>query len=140
MEEPEETPQEPLPLPVAMSPKLMREIATRYPASVICGHIDSLLNATVGKEGFERPDCRSVESGLKLVLAYSIGLPVQRQEIITQKITSAPTAAQLLKNPATIQAIIRQIADDPEGRRTLRNALKDEGREDWGEGGALVPA
>lgn len=105
-------------LPVAMSPRLMQEIARKYPAEIICRHIDSLLEATVGDP--PRPDCRSVESALKLVLAYSIGLPVQRQEIVTHKITSAPSMDKLLENPATVEALWRQVMSTEAGKAMIK--------------------
>lgn len=114
----------------------IERLATELPFEQVISCIREMFGALLSND---KPDWRARETGVKLWLSYVIGLPVQRQEIITHKVTSAPTTAQLLKNPATREALVRQIAGDPESRKALLDMLKDDGREDWGEGGALVP-
>lgn len=69
-----------------------------------------------------QPDWRGRESACKLWLSYVVGLPVQRQEIVTHKVSGQVDAASLLSNPATLDAIVRRLAGTEAGDK-LKSAL-----------------
>ncbi len=70
------------------------------------------------------PDWRGRESGVKLWLSYVVGLPVQRQEIVTHKVSSIGDSKALLRSPATLEAISRQLAGTAEGERLIEALSK----------------
>jgi len=76
--------------------------------------VNQLLGAKrVTKTGAEFPDYRAIEAGIKLYLAYTIGLPVQRQEVVTVNVdadTEAGMMDRLAKSPA-LRASFRKILD-----------------------------
>ena len=76
--------------------------------------VNELLSAKrITKLGQEFPDYRAMEAGIKLYLAYTIGLPVQRQEVITVNVdaeTEDGMADRLSKSPA-LRAALRKALD-----------------------------
>jgi hypothetical protein len=65
------------------------------------------------KDGTEEDDVRANEAGLKLALAYSIGKPIERAQIVTQTISSDPVAdieARLAKSPALRRSLAAALA------------------------------
>lgn len=84
----------------------------------IIDKIEEMLEATYPNG---QPDWRSQESACKLWMAYAIGLPVQRQEIIQHNITTPPVD-QLLGDTASVEALIRVISANPDGKALLLNA------------------
>ena len=77
--------------------------------------IARLLGATrMLKNGVtELPDSRAQEAGVKLWLAYSIGLPVQRSEVVNVNLgveESDQLEERLAKSPALRRALARMLA------------------------------
>ena len=67
--------------PANISPRLTGILAKHFPPEKIAEHINTLLHSTrTLKDGTELPDTRSIEAGLKLVLAYTVGTPIARIE------------------------------------------------------------
>lgn len=64
-------------------------LSGRFPPDLIADKIETLLNATEkkfnhkGEEVYEGPNFGAIAKGLDLVLAYTEGLPVKRQETVT---------------------------------------------------------
>ena len=79
--------------------------------------VKELLGATrATKSGAVFPDYRAIEAGIKLYLAYTIGLPVQRQEVVTVNVDADSEAGmmdRLAKSPA-LRASFRKILDAAE--------------------------
>lgn len=89
-----------------LSVTAVRLIAERIPPEKIAAKIEQMLEAKLVNN---QPDWRAVEIGLKLYLSYTVGLPVQRQEIVQHKITSPATLTAMLTDPEAIEALQRQI-------------------------------
>lgn len=89
--------------PSKISTRLSSVLAERFPPEVIVEHIAELLKAeVVTKGGQVRPDTRTRESALKLLMNYTIGLPTQRTENITLNVTPSneDIQAQIDSSPA----------------------------------------
>lgn len=106
-----------------LSPRAIERLATEVPIETIIEGIQYLINAKIGdppedgEPDLRRRDTRALEAGLKLWLSYVIGLPVQRQEIVTHKLTGTIDPVQLIANPATLDALARQaVAAGAEGK------------------------
>jgi hypothetical protein len=95
-----------------VSQKLIETLAERFTPERIVGYIEDLLAAThVTKGGNIIPDNRAREAAVKLLLAYVVGLPVQRQEIIQKFIDgSLDTEEAILASPALRSTLARKIA------------------------------
>ena len=95
-----------------VSQKLIETLSERFTPEMIVGYIEQLLEAThVTKGGNHIPDNRARESAVKLLLAYMVGLPVQRQEIIQKFIDgSKDTEEAILASPALRATLARKIA------------------------------
>lgn len=66
-----------------------------------------------GRVTHEEDDIRANEAGLKLALAYSIGKPIERQQIITKTISSDPVAdieERLARSPALRASLAATLA------------------------------
>lgn len=107
-----------------LSQRTIAELINRVPLSEVVGQLQGMLSA---KTPQGNPDWRARESGVKLWLSYVIGLPVQRQEIVTHKVSSIGDSKQLLRSPATLDAIRRQLAGTEEGA-ALAKALSNAGK------------
>lgn len=106
-----------------LSTRTIVALVNKVPVDRIITVIESMLDAETPQGN---PDWRARESGVKLWLSYVVGLPVQRQEIIQHKIVSKPDAGKLLATPSALEALARSLAQQPEGKRKLLEALKDE--------------
>ena len=107
--------------PAALTPAVMTAIARKVSPERIADCIAMLLEAELSNG---QPDVRAIESGIKLYLNYMVGMPVQRQEIVTHKVTSSIDPKSLLANPATLDAIVRQL-EGSEAGDTLLKRLRD---------------
>lgn len=80
----------------------------------VAAAVGQLLTAKrVTKSGAEFPDYRAMEAGIKLYLAYTIGLPVQRQEVVTVNVDADSETGmmdRLAKSPA-LRAALRKALD-----------------------------
>ena len=99
-----------------LSQRTIAQLINAVPLETITATISAMLEACTPQE---YPDWRARESGVKLWLSYVIGLPVQRQEIVTHKVSSVADPAALLANPATVEAIARQLKGTEAGDKLL---------------------
>lgn len=94
-----------------ISTRLIAVLAEKFPPEVVAAKIEVLLNAThVTRGGQHIVDNRGVEAGLKLLLAYQVGLPVQRQEIVNFNVDGDKAIEdRMRKSPALRKAMIRKL-------------------------------
>ena len=92
--------------------RAIMRLQDEIPFEEIAAKIRELINATRPTKNGDIPDTRSIECGIKLYMSYTIGLPVQRQEIITKQIdeTEDELADRLRKSPA-LHAQVQKILD-----------------------------
>lgn len=70
--------------PRVINKEVVVALARAVSPDLVADKIRSLLDMTrTLKDGTEIPDVRAMEAGIKLWLAYTAGLPTQRQEIIS---------------------------------------------------------
>lgn len=97
-----------------VSQRTINLLAERIPPERVVDQLDKLLTATrTGKNGVVTPDVRAIEAGLKLWLAYGIGLPVQRTEAININLDADAAMGieeRLAKSPALREQLRRSLA------------------------------
>ena len=101
--------------PSKISTRLTSVLAEQFPAEVISEKIDELLNATRElKDGTILTDTRSLEAGLKLLLAYTVGKPVERTETLTVNVETTPEqlSAQIESSPALKARLKKLLGED----------------------------
>ncbi len=98
--------------PSHVTPALISHLAGRFSPEFIAGKIDELLNAThVTKGGKRIADNRAREAGLKLLMAYLIGLPVQRQEIVQVNFDSLEELQRRAQQSPALRAAVAKILE-----------------------------
>lgn len=98
--------------PSNVSKRLCSLIAERFPPELICDKLEELLEATItAKDGSSKPDNRARESACKILLAYSVGLPVQRSEHVEVRLdaTAGEVQEQLRQSPALRSQLQRML-------------------------------
>jgi hypothetical protein len=98
--------------PSTISIRLSSMLAEAFPPEEIIEKIKELMNAeVVTKGGQVRPDTRTQESAVKLLLNYTVGLPIQRSENITVNVTESneDIQAQIDHSPALRAELARMI-------------------------------
>ena len=100
----------------ALTPRVMEAILSRITPEDIADGIRSLLDAKLSNG---QTDARAVESGIKLFLNYTVGLPVQRVEETQTRVNVSLDPEKLLSNPATLEAIARKLRGTEAGERLL---------------------
>jgi hypothetical protein len=99
--------------------EVIRAITDRVPPQKIGETIQRMLEAKrYHKDGTELDDTRTMEAGLKLYLAYVVGMPVQRSESISVNVdasTLADMEERLSKSPAMRQAF-RRVLESAEAK------------------------
>jgi len=101
--------------PGDLSPHVLSVLVDKVPACEIADTIRDMIRATrTTKHGVE-PNDRAREAGVKLWLAYAVGLPVQRQEI-HQTVTnrSEDENMRLLESPA-VRSMLKKMLEQAEG-------------------------
>ena len=92
---------------------LMQHLAERFTPELIADKIAELLHATHVTSGNRTiADNRAREAGLKLLLGYLIGLPVQRQEIITRHTSTLEELQAKVKNSPEMRRAIAELLDE----------------------------
>jgi hypothetical protein len=90
-------------------------LAEAFPPEVIIEKIDELMNAEVVTKGGQiRPDTRTRESAVKLLLNYTVGLPIARSENITVNVTPSDEDIQskIDFSPALREQLAKMIGVD----------------------------
>jgi hypothetical protein len=108
--------------PSAISKSFINAINHCISPERVAESISSLLTATRFSKGEgEIPDYRAQEAGAKLYLAYTIGLPVQRQEVVTVNVDADSENGmmdRLAKSPA-LRAALRKALDAADDKVTI---------------------
>ena len=88
---------------------LAREVAP----DLVAQKIRQLLDMTRMTKAGEVPDVRAMESGIKLYLAYAVGLPTQRSEVISVNVDadSAVGMEERLRNSPALRDLFRKMLD-----------------------------
>lgn len=130
----------------ALTPAIIAAITALVSPQDIAEGIRKLLDAKLSNG---QGDVRAIESGIKLYLNYTVGLPVQRVEETQTRVNVNVDPEKLLSNPASLEAIARKLRGTEAGTRLLE-ALAGQPRDVTGRtrqspdddtsGGALVPA
>ncbi len=98
-----------------VSQRTINLLAERIPPERVVDQLAKLLTATrTGKNGVVTPDVRAIEAGLKLWLAYGIGLPVQRSEVVSVNLdadSSVGITDRLAKSPALRDQLRKALAE-----------------------------
>lgn len=82
--------------PTSLGREIMAAIAAKIPPSKIADTIHKLLDSSrTLKNGTVLADTRAMEAGVKLYLAYMVGVPVQRQEVINVNVDADASAGLL---------------------------------------------
>jgi hypothetical protein len=98
--------------PSHVTPALISHLAGRFSPEFIAGKIDELLNAThVTKGGQVIADNRAREAGLRLLMAYLIGPPVQRQEIVQVNFDSLEELQRRAQQSPALRAAVAKILE-----------------------------
>jgi hypothetical protein len=100
--------------PSSVSQALVDHLSKRFPPEYIAEKVAELLVAThVTRGGNPIADNRAREAGVKLLLSYLVGLPVQRQEIVNVNIDSlADLQQRAQQSPALRQAVAKLLGED----------------------------
>lgn len=103
--------------PAAETPaaRLAQEFAACVaPEQILLTLRQALVADCVARDGSRQPDHRARLDAAKLLLAYGVGLPIQRQQIET-KVTNNDNEVVMryLQSPA-LRAALRQELDDAE--------------------------
>jgi hypothetical protein len=93
-----------------VSAQVIERLAERFTPDEICRRIEDLLDAThLSGGGKQIPDNRAREGGLKLLLSYLVGLPVQRQEIVTVNFDSLESLKERAKASPSLRASLAKV-------------------------------
>lgn len=98
--------------------RLLEQLAEKFPPETVVSYIQKLLTAThVTAGGKVIDDNRAIEAGVKLLLSYQVGLPIQRQEIVTMTVDGDKAIEEKLsRSPAmrkALKARIEQMDQQP---------------------------
>ena len=100
--------------PSELNRSVLRVLVEKIPPEVIADKIESLLQATRPTKHGEVADTRSQEAGVKLWLAYCVGLPIQRTENVNVTLDADSEVGardRLAKSPAARKRL-RQMLDE----------------------------
>lgn len=97
----------------SVSQRVAAMIAEKLPPERIVERLDQLIHATRTTRHGVEIDSRAVESGVKLWLAYVVGLPIQRQEVVSVNLnadSSLDIEERLANSPALREQLRRSLA------------------------------
>lgn len=91
-------------------------LAQVVPPEVIAKTIDDMLAATRITKAGREPDFRAREAGAKLWLAYAVGMPIQRQEVVSVNLDadSAVGLRERLKSSPALRNALRGMLSEIE--------------------------
>jgi len=100
--------------PSKINSAVLAALLERCPPEYLAERVYRLIEAKRQTKSGEEDDVRANEAGLKLALAYSIGKPIERQQIAVSNVTLDPDADlanRLRKSPALRRMMQRMIAE-----------------------------
>jgi hypothetical protein len=103
--------------PRQISKEVVVALARKVSPDLIADKINLLLSMTRQTKVGEVPDVRAMEAGIKLYLAYAVGLPTQRSEVLTVNVDADAEAglAERLKSSPALRQVFRRMIDQIEG-------------------------
>jgi hypothetical protein len=99
--------------PRVITKEIVVAMAKKVSPDDIAGKVHQLINAKRDTKHGLIPDVRSMEAGIKLYLAYVVGLPVQRSEVLTVNLDADSTTG-----------FVERLKNSPAMRESLRRALE----------------
>ena len=101
--------------PSRLGREVLKVLIEHVSPDMIAETIRDMIRATRPTKHGEVADTRTQEAGVKLWLAYAVGLPVQRQEI-HQTVTnrSEDDNMRLLESPA-VRSMLKKMLEQAEG-------------------------
>lgn len=109
--------------PRVINKEVVVALARAISPDMIAAKIRELLDMTRTTKAGEVPDVRAMEAGIKLWLAYTAGLPTQRQEIVSVALdadSSLGMRERLAHSPA-LRQVLRGVLDDVEQNSSQNN-------------------
>lgn len=101
--------------PGSINDAVLSALVQHCPPDYIAKRIWDLCEAKrTDRYGNEEYEPRANEAGLKLALAYSVGKPIERQQIVTKNISADPVAdieERLAKSPALRASLALALAN-----------------------------
>ena len=100
--------------PNKINSAVLAALLERCPPEYLADRVYRLIEAKRQTKSGEEDDVRANEAGLKLALAYSIGKPIERQQIAVSNVTADPDAdlaSRLKKSPALRRMMKRMISE-----------------------------
>jgi hypothetical protein len=94
--------------PREINREIVFALARKVPASRIADKIDELIEMKRQTKDGVVTDVRAMEAGIKLYLAYVVGMPTQRQEIVSVSLdadSSIGLAQRLANSPALLKSL-----------------------------------
>lgn len=94
--------------PREINREIVFALARKVPASRIADKIDELIEMKRQTKDGVVTDVRAMEAGIKLYLAYVVGMPTQRQEIVSVSLdadSSIGLAERLANSPALLKSL-----------------------------------
>lgn len=94
--------------PREINREIVFALARKVPASRIADKIDELIEMKRQTKDGVVTDVRAMEAGIKLYLAYVVGMPTQRQEIVSVSLdadSSIGIAERLANSPALLKSL-----------------------------------
>lgn len=97
------------------SQRLLEELVRKIPVErIVDTLVDCMHATTVLKNGVVVPDWRARIEALKLVLAYLVGLPIARQEIVSFKKVDSKSELdfeeRMARSPALLASVKAMVA------------------------------
>ena len=100
--------------PRTINKEVVVALSRRISPEAIADKIGELLEMKRQTKAGLIPDARAMEAGIKLYLAYAVGLPVQRQELVTVAINADSMTGlreRLKSSPAMRDALAGLLAE-----------------------------
>lgn len=96
--------------------KVCSVLADIVPVEEVGEGIKEMMQATtIGRGGDEVPDYRAREAAMKLWLAYSVGMPLQRQEIVQVNVDgSKESLSDKIKSSPALRAQLKRMLEEAE--------------------------
>lgn len=99
--------------PKTINKEVVVALAREVSPALVAQKIKQLLEMTRTTKAGEVPDVRAMEAGIKLYLAYAVGLPTQRSEILTVQVDadSAVGMEERLRHSPALRAMFRKMLE-----------------------------